>query len=117
MLTPWDVGTALPSRSATPAANANSRHMLRRRGATAVPPAGLRVAVLAGQMEIRWRERLAQLKEEWKRVRAEHPRIAIGVAGALGLAAVISVGGSIWFVVGLRSELPNDDAIGRIGVM
>lgn len=68
-------------------------------------------------MDIPWRERLAQLKEEWKRARAEHPNIAFGVAGAFILSAVLAVGGSLWFVIGLTRGLPDDAAISRIGVM
>ena len=36
--------------------------------------------------------RLAELKNEWRRARREHPRIAIGVLLAFALAVVLSVG-------------------------
>src|SRR6185295_15950197 len=62
-------------------------------------------------------QRLDDLKHEWLRARRDHPRIAIGVVTAFGLAAVLTVGGAAWFVKGLREGLPDRAAIERMGVM
>ena len=62
-------------------------------------------------------KRLDELKHEWLRAKRDHPHIAIGVVTAFGLAAVLSVGGGIWFVKGLREGLPDRAAIERMGVM
>ena len=62
-------------------------------------------------------QRLDHLKHEWLRAKRDHPRIALGVVAAFGLAAVLSVGGAAWFVKGLREGLPDRAAIERMGVM
>src|SRR2546423_3205198 len=62
-------------------------------------------------------KRLDELTHEWLRAKRDHPHIAIGVVTAFGLAAVLSVGGGIWFVKGLREGLPDRAAIERMGVM
>ena len=36
---------------------------------------------------------------------------------AVLLVGVGTIGGTIWFVAGLRAGLPDDDAISRMGVM
>jgi penicillin-binding protein 1A len=68
-------------------------------------------------MTFHFRNRLDELKREWLHAKHEHPRIAIGVVAAFGLAAVLSVGGAAWFLRGLREGLPDRAAIERMGVM
>jgi 1A family penicillin-binding protein len=61
--------------------------------------------------------RLDELKQEWLRARREHPQIAIGVTVAFSLAVVLSLGGAVWMVTGLREGLPDGNAIAQMGVM
>src|SRR6266545_6593420 len=68
-------------------------------------------------MDRHWRGRLAQLKDEWERARIEHPQIAFAAIGAFALAALLTIGGTFWFLASLRNGLPDNEAIGRIGVM
>jgi 1A family penicillin-binding protein len=82
------------------------------RGATG----GSRVAGLS-DVPFKWRGRLAELQSEWETARRDHPRILFPVVAAFCIVTVLAVGWPIWFVAGLRNGLPDDDAIGRIGVM
>jgi penicillin-binding protein 1A len=58
-----------------------------------------------------------ELKREWDVTRQRHPRLVLGVAGALLLVATLSVASGVWFLVGLRAGLPDQDAMRRIGEM
>ena len=68
-------------------------------------------------MVVDLRNRLDELKREWLHAKREHPRLTIGVVTAFGLAAVLSVGGAIRLINGLREGLPDRAAIERMGVM
>jgi 1A family penicillin-binding protein len=68
-------------------------------------------------MDLRFRERMDELKREWDIARHLHPRLVLGMAAALLLAATLSVAGGIWFLAGLRAGLPDQDAMRRIGEM
>ena len=68
-------------------------------------------------MDLRFRERMDELKREWQEARRRHPRIVIGVAAACALIATIAVVGGGWFLVGLRDGLPDQAALRRIGEM
>ena len=62
----------------------------------------------------RWMDELMRV---WHEARRRHPRIAVGVVAAFVLIAVISGGGSVLFLTGLRDGLPDLDALRRIGEM
>src|SRR5438270_7608943 len=68
-------------------------------------------------MQLHVRERLAELRNEWRDAKGRHPRLVIGIASAFALAAVLLVGGLASFAAGLRQGLPDKDAIARMGVM
>ena len=68
-------------------------------------------------MDLRLQERTDELKRKWQDARRRHPRLAIGVAAALALIATFTVVGGVWFLVGLRDGLPDQDALRRIGEM
>ena len=63
------------------------------------------------------RRRFDELKREWQEARRRHPRIVPVVAGAFALTAVLSIGGGVWFLIGLREGLPDIAALRRIGEM
>ena len=68
-------------------------------------------------MSLNLRNRLDELRHESLQARRHHPRIAIGVTVAFALAVVLSVGGAVWTVNGLRKGLPDKEAIAQMGVM
>src|SRR5258708_32524169 len=68
-------------------------------------------------MQPQWRDRLEELQHEWQQARRDHPRVLIAAVTAVCLVAVATIGGTVWFVSGLRSGLPDNDATARIGVM
>src|SRR4051812_11267345 len=68
-------------------------------------------------MGFKLRDRMDELKREFVEARRRHPRLVVGVAAAVALAMVLSVGGGIWFLVALRNGLPDVDAMRRIGEM
>ena len=63
------------------------------------------------------RQRLLQLKAEWRGARGQHPRVLATVASVFAAAALASLVGGIWFVSSLRAGLPDRNAMGRIGDM
>src|SRR5689334_12609888 len=68
-------------------------------------------------MNPRWQSHIGWLKREWADGRRQHPRMVLGVAAALALVAIMSIVGSIWFVLSLARGLPDMDALRRIGDM
>ena len=58
-----------------------------------------------------------ELTREWAEARRRHPRLVLGVAAALLLAATLSAASGLWFLVGLRDGLPDQAAMRRIGEM
>jgi 1A family penicillin-binding protein len=68
-------------------------------------------------MHVRLRQRVDELKREWDQARRHHPRIVLGVVAAFVLIAALSAIGSVWFLIGLRDGLPDQDAMRRIGEM
>jgi 1A family penicillin-binding protein len=70
----------------------------------------------------RWHEvnltnRTDQLKKEWRQVSATHPRLVRSVLVSSLIVAVLSVAGPLWYLVNLDKELPDSNAIARIGEM
>src|SRR6266545_2470964 len=63
------------------------------------------------------RHRLAELAREWREARHRHPRIAAGVVSVFALVSTASLVLGIWFLLGLRSGMPDLAAIRRIGEM
>src|SRR5205823_920650 len=57
------------------------------------------------------------LTEEWRRARADHPRIVAGAFTASAIVTMLLVVGGVKFAAGLRDGLPDRDAIQRIGDM
>src|SRR3954468_8846031 len=77
---------------------------------------GAAVALIE-RMDLRLRHARAFVSREWRTVRTQHPRLAIGgVPGVLGVAAASTVG-SAWFLVSLFNGLPDTDALHRMTVM
>ncbi|HEV8210831.1 MAG TPA: PBP1A family penicillin-binding protein [Vicinamibacterales bacterium] len=70
-----------------------------------------------GVMASTMRQRMDELMRVWHESRRRHPRIAIGVVAAFVLIAVVSAGGGVLFLAGLRDGLPDMDAMRRIGEM
>jgi 1A family penicillin-binding protein len=68
-------------------------------------------------MDLKLRARLDELRREWDIARRRHPRLILGVAGSLLLIATVLVASAVWFVVGLRDGLPDQNAMRRIGEM
>jgi penicillin-binding protein 1A len=68
-------------------------------------------------MNAKWHARLDELRHEWDAARRQHPRLVLGVASALLLAAIISTVGGVWFLASLRGGLPDLDAMRRMGEM
>ncbi|HEV3141536.1 MAG TPA: biosynthetic peptidoglycan transglycosylase, partial [Vicinamibacterales bacterium] len=63
------------------------------------------------------RARAAQLHQNWRRIRAEHPRIVAGAWTASAILTMILLVASVKFVSGLRDGLPDRETIQRIGDM
>ena len=68
-------------------------------------------------MDLRLRNRMDELKRQLDEARRLHPRIALGAAASAFLIAVLLTGAGIWFLVGLREGLPDQNAMRRIGEM
>ena len=68
-------------------------------------------------MDLKLRARMDELKREWDNARRLHPRLVLGVAGSLLLAVVLVAATGVWFLVGLRDGLPDQNAMRRIGEM
>jgi len=58
-----------------------------------------------------------ELKREFVEARRRHPRIVTSVVAVFVLIAALTAVGGVWFVVGLRDGLPDQDALRRIGEM
>jgi 1A family penicillin-binding protein len=63
------------------------------------------------------RERLHELRRQWKGAAQRNPRALAAAVAIFSLQAVASVGGSVWFVTDLRRGLPEESAVTRIGEM
>jgi penicillin-binding protein 1A len=63
------------------------------------------------------RERLHELRRQWKGAAQRSPRALAAAVAIFSLQAVASVGGSVWFLTDLRSDLPDESAVTRIGEM
>src|SRR4051812_25393918 len=68
-------------------------------------------------MDLRLRHARAFVSREWRTVRTQHPRLAIGVVTAVLVVAAASTVGSAWFLVSLFNGLPDTDALHRMTVM
>src|SRR3954470_22075743 len=68
-------------------------------------------------MGFKLRDRMDELKREFVEARRRHPRIVTSVVAVFILIAALSAVGSVWFLVGLREGLPDQDAMRRIGEM
>ena len=60
---------------------------------------------------------LLDFKREWQSAVEHHPRLVGTVVGFLTFCAAFSLILSIWFLSSLWRGLPDQSAIGRIGVM
>src|ERR671934_505280 len=68
-------------------------------------------------MHASFRQRLHELRQTWRGAVRRHPIAASSVVAAFAIVAVLSFAGGIWLLTALRSGLPDQDAIGRIGEM
>ena len=68
-------------------------------------------------MDLRLRHARAVVSREWRTVRAQHPRLAIGVLTAFLIVVAASTAGSAWFLVSLFNGLPDTDALQRMTEM
>src|SRR5471030_27319 len=68
-------------------------------------------------MDLRLRECLDELKADWDAAHRLHPRLVLGVATAFLLIATVAGVGGVWFLLGLRTGLPDLATIQRIGEM
>src|SRR5471030_2217922 len=68
-------------------------------------------------MDLRLRGRLDELKADWDAARRLHPRLVLGVATAFLLIATVAGVSGVWFLLGLRTGLPDLATIQRIGEM
>jgi penicillin-binding protein 1A len=68
-------------------------------------------------MDLRLRHARAVVSREWRIVRAQHPRLAIGVLTAFLVVVATSTIGSAWFLVSLFNGLPDTDALQRMTEM
>ena len=68
-------------------------------------------------MDARIRQRLTELEREWQLAREQHPRLVTGVAAAVAIVLAATLAGSIWFLISVRSGLPDLAALRRIGEM
>src|SRR3954465_6352714 len=68
-------------------------------------------------MGLKLRQRMDELKREFVDARRHHPRIVTGVIAAFVLIAALSVVGGVWFLVGLREGLPDQEGMRRMGEM
>jgi 1A family penicillin-binding protein len=59
----------------------------------------------------------ARARVRWLAARKAAPRTTMAVAGALVVAAVLSVGSGMWFLTSLWMTLPDREAIGHMGEM
>jgi 1A family penicillin-binding protein len=60
---------------------------------------------------------LAELAREWRTATTAHRRIVAGLTATFLLVAALSIGIGVWFFAGLRSGLPENDALRRMGDM
>ncbi|HMB78795.1 MAG TPA: hypothetical protein VKI43_01960, partial [Vicinamibacterales bacterium] len=58
-----------------------------------------------------------ELKADWDAARRLHPRLVLGVATAFLLIATVAGVSGVWFLLGLRTGLPDLATIQRIGEM
>jgi penicillin-binding protein 1A len=63
------------------------------------------------------RERLHELRLQWKGAAQRSPRALAAAVTIFSLLAVASVAGSLWFLTGLRHGMPDESAVTRIGEM
>ena len=63
------------------------------------------------------RHRPATLVGEWYGLRRRHPRLVPGSVAAFAIVAALSLAGGVRFLAGLRSGLPDLEALRRIGEM
>src|SRR6476661_7357264 len=68
-------------------------------------------------MDLRLRHARALVSREWRTIRAQHPRLAIGVLTAFLVVVAASTVGSAWFLVSLFNGLPDTDALQRMTEM
>src|SRR4051812_6333845 len=68
-------------------------------------------------MELRVRERVNGLVEDWLATRRKYPRLGPALLIAFALVAVAALAGGTWFVNSLRQGLPDDKAMRKIGDM
>jgi penicillin-binding protein 1A len=64
-----------------------------------------------------FRRQRAELASQWREAWHQHPRLPAGVVGVFALVATASVVSVFWFLIGLRTGMPDLDAVRRIGEM
>jgi 1A family penicillin-binding protein len=64
-----------------------------------------------------FRHQRAELARQWREARHQQPRLVAGVVGVFALVAAASVVSAFWFLIGLRTAMPDLDAVRRIGEM
>jgi 1A family penicillin-binding protein len=70
-----------------------------------------------GLMTSSLRERVHELRVQWKGAAQRNPRALAAAVIIFSLLAIASVGGSLWFLTGLRHGMPDESAVTRIGEM
>jgi penicillin-binding protein 1A len=68
-------------------------------------------------MELRVRERLDGLLDDWRNASRRYPRMAPALLIAFSLVGAITLGGGAWYVRSLRQGLPDEKAMRKIGDM
>src|ERR671931_450236 len=63
------------------------------------------------------RDRWQELHIEWRAARRHHPVLSVSLVSGFAVAAVAPVVLTLWFLFDLRSNLPDQDAVQRIGQM
>src|SRR5262245_17641217 len=68
-------------------------------------------------MELRVRDRLDRVREDWREACRRYPRLVPAVVIAFALVASATLGGGAWFLNSLRYGLPDDAGMRKIGDM
>ena len=63
------------------------------------------------------RVQIENLRREWDSVRRTHPRLVAGVFIGTAASALLVLIAATWFVISLRRDLPDVEALRRIGEM
>jgi 1A family penicillin-binding protein len=63
------------------------------------------------------RDHLVQLREDWHTATSRHPRAVTAVVAGFVLCAILAIGSTAWVLSSLLRDLPDEDAINRMGEM